>query len=112
MTSSFITFSDSISIPKTFREALSHPGQQNYSGTIKLLFIYFPIQCFMSKTSILKSTVILLMRRFNKNLYQQALSKQEIFNKILSGSRIDYICSKLGIINIYAQTREGVLRNV
>ena len=33
----------------------------------------------------------------------------DIFTKALSGDRVSYLCNKLGMINIYALTGEGVL---
>lgn len=34
---------------------------------------------------------------------------EDIFTKALNGGRVDYLCNKLGMLNIYALTWEGVL---
>ncbi|KAA3480126.1 hypothetical protein EPI10_020584 [Gossypium australe] len=52
--------------------------QQNCDMTIKVLFIYSPIQYFMSEPSILKLTATSFMRRFNKSSYRQVMSERGI----------------------------------
>jgi len=62
----------------------------------------------MNKLSTLKLTAI-LSARLQQCLISTGYVKTgeqlgDIFTKALNGVRVDYLCNKLGIINIYAPT--------
>ncbi|RVW49038.1 hypothetical protein CK203_080980 [Vitis vinifera] len=75
--------------------------------TIKPLFILLRTQSIMKKTKYIEVDYHFIREKIEENLVSIGYVKTgeqlgDIFTKALNGTRVEYFCNKLGMINIYA----------